>query len=233
MMLSLLLYPLRKRIRWMEYLGSMPSWFNYHMVIGIGGPLLIVFHSTFHTSSMNGAVALYATLVVAISGVIGRFVYRHVHQGLDGQLQTLESVDETLKKSAEEIRAEFAKYPDVISDLESYRHVAFEAPSSQWQAVVQFITLRHRGEKLAEQLSLRLKKTIRAALASKEIRRTEGKESYLRSKRMILAYVDAVCNASQLSVWERLFSMWHYLHIPFIYLLVLSGVIHVVAVHIY
>ncbi len=38
---------------------------------------------------------------------------------------------------------------------------------------------------------------------------------------------------SQLAVWERLFSLWHVVHIPFIYLLVLSGIVHVVAVHMY
>ena len=44
-------------------------------------------------------------------------------------------------------------------------------------------------------------------------------------------YVDAVCRAAQLSTWERLFSLWHLVHVPFLYLLVLTGIVHVVAAH--
>src|SRR5712671_2956547 len=40
-MLVLLLYPLRKRIRWMSFMGSTKYWFQAHMVLGVVGPLLI------------------------------------------------------------------------------------------------------------------------------------------------------------------------------------------------
>src|SRR5512137_2504566 len=48
MMLVLLLYPLRKRVKFFENFGFLPSWFKWHMVLGILGPLTIVFHSTYH-----------------------------------------------------------------------------------------------------------------------------------------------------------------------------------------
>ena len=47
MMLTLLIYPLRKRIGLMKGWGLLPHWFKWHMVFGILGPALIVFHSTF------------------------------------------------------------------------------------------------------------------------------------------------------------------------------------------
>jgi len=47
MMLSLLLFPLRKRIRFMQNWGRLPNWFRIHMMLGITGPLLILFHSNF------------------------------------------------------------------------------------------------------------------------------------------------------------------------------------------
>jgi hypothetical protein len=41
MMLSLLLYPVRKRVRFLDRVGSMQAWFRYHQVAGIVGPLLV------------------------------------------------------------------------------------------------------------------------------------------------------------------------------------------------
>jgi hypothetical protein len=30
-----------------------------------------------------------------------------------------------------------------------------------------------------------------------------------------------------------MFSLWHVLHVPFVFMLVISGVVHVIAVHMY
>ncbi len=38
MMLVLLLYPLRKRARFLRSLGKVPTWFRSHMFLGIVGP---------------------------------------------------------------------------------------------------------------------------------------------------------------------------------------------------
>ena len=75
LMLSLLLYPLRKRqVLFGERCGRMQHWFRFHVCAGICGPLLVLFHSTFRSSSLNAAAALYAMLLVVLSGIIGRFI---------------------------------------------------------------------------------------------------------------------------------------------------------------
>jgi hypothetical protein len=38
---------------------------------------------------------------------------------------------------------------------------------------------------------------------------------------------------AQFSAMERLFSWWHIAHVPFVYLMVISAIAHVIAVHIY
>jgi hypothetical protein len=43
----------------------------------------------------------------------------------------------------------------------------------------------------------------------------------------------AAQRAAEFSNYERLFSLWHALHIPFLCMLVITAVAHVVAVHIY
>ena len=92
MMLALLLYPLRKHVRFMQRWGALKHWFRWHMIMGIVGPTLILFHSTFHLRSLNATIALVSMLIVVISGVIGRFVYTKIHYGLYGSRATLEKV---------------------------------------------------------------------------------------------------------------------------------------------
>jgi len=62
MMLLLLTYPLRKHLRFMHGWGPIKPWFRTHMFLGIAGPTLILFHSTFHIGSLNAGVALVSML---------------------------------------------------------------------------------------------------------------------------------------------------------------------------
>jgi len=45
--------------------------------------------------------------------------------------------------------------------------------------------------------------------------------------------LQAVQRRAQFSTYERLFSLWHVIHIPFLCMLVITALLHVVAVHVY
>ena len=81
----LLLYPLRKHWKLMSGVMPVRYWFRMHMVFGILGPVLILFHANFRQGSINSSVALYSMLLVAGSGLIGRYVYTQIHRGLYGE----------------------------------------------------------------------------------------------------------------------------------------------------
>src|SRR5579871_3021881 len=82
LMLILALYPMRKRVRSLSAIGSPTFWFNAHVVLGIVGPVLILLHANFRLGSFNSAVALITTLVVAGSGLIGRYLHAKINHGL-------------------------------------------------------------------------------------------------------------------------------------------------------
>ena len=75
LMLALLLYPLRKRFRFMQRLGATRHWFRMHMIFGLLGPLLILYHCNFQLGSFNSRVAFFCMLLVAGSGIVGRHFY--------------------------------------------------------------------------------------------------------------------------------------------------------------
>jgi len=233
LMLSLLLYPLRKRIPALGRLGKMESWFKFHMIAGITGPLLVLFHSTFRTGSLNGAMALYAMLLVACSGVVGRFIYRHIHQGLYGKALTLADATAELKASAETMGSVFTLRPDIEPRLQAFHDEAFTGGGSLPVRIWQFVTLRWRGRRLAGELRRDAKSALRRQWRQQGGDRKELALKYQTAKERIDNYLEAVAKTSQLAVWEKLFSYWHIVHIPFLYLLVFSGIVHVVAVHMY
>jgi hypothetical protein len=233
MMLSLLLYPVRKRTRFMNRLGSMQGWFKYHQAAGIVGPLLVLFHSTFRIGSMNARVALYAMILVAVSGLVGRFLYRHIHRGMYGQHLSMRDAEEDLKKSAEDVRSIFAEYPQIEAKLKEFRVLAFAHEPNLGARVWRFVTMKSRGHRLSLAVRNHLKKALTKAKRENRLTRTQRILTYQLAKQKTDAFVDAVCEASQLSSWERMFSLWHVLHVPFLYLLVIAGIVHVVAVHMY
>jgi len=46
-------------------------------------------------------------------------------------------------------------------------------------------------------------------------------------------HIDAVRRVTELTTYERLFSLWHVLHLPLFFMLLVAGIVHVVAVHVY
>ena len=94
MMLMLLTYSLRKRWKLLRRFLTIKSWFQFHMVLGILGPLLILFHSNFHLGSLNSTVALVCMLLVSGSGLIGRYLYGNIHYGLYGEKIKLKQIQD-------------------------------------------------------------------------------------------------------------------------------------------
>ena len=120
LMLLLFSYPLRKYVRGLHRVGKVKWWFAAHMVLGIGGPLLILVHSTFHIGSLNAAVAMYSMLVVAGSGVVGRFIYLRIHRGLSGQKLSLQQLQSRAGLDESEARSRLHFAPAVEARLQDF-----------------------------------------------------------------------------------------------------------------
>ena len=105
-MLILLAYPIRKRMRpARKAVGSVGFWFRLHMLLGLLGPLAILYHARFSWGALNSAFALGSMIVVASSGLVGRYFYSRVHRGYSGrklELRALkQEMDERLAAMAE------------------------------------------------------------------------------------------------------------------------------------
>lgn len=75
LMTAMTLYTLRKWLTRWEWLGSLGSWLQFHIVCGIWGPLFILLHTGFLWPTGLIAVGFWCMVLVALSGVFGRYVY--------------------------------------------------------------------------------------------------------------------------------------------------------------
>lgn len=233
MMLLLFLYPLRKRWSVMHSWGGIKYWFAVHMAFGILGPFLILVHSTFQLGSMNASIALVAMLIVAGSGIIGRFIYRHIHHGLLGKKEDLRELEATAGFQQEAVKSRFHRIPEVEARLLAF-HARCLQGDAGWNTYLRRVLVlpwqkRFEYAACCVHLDRRLVKLARARRWS----RSDLNSRRRRARSLIRAYLASVVRVAQFSAYERLFALWHVLHVPFLYILVLSSVAHVVAVHVY
>ena len=233
MMLLLFSYPLRKHFRFTRNWGRVKWWFLVHMVLGVGGPLLILLHSTFRIGSLNAAIALYSMLAVAISGVIGRFIYARVNRGLSGEKAGLQDLQTRAGFQQDDARSRLSFAPTVETRLIAFEQHELNAEAGWptynrqvfWLPVQQWLVYRLCASDLRNVLQGLAKQD---KWSPKDLARREK-----HSKKLVEQYLQAVTRVAQYTAYERLFSLWHVAHIPFVYLLVISAVVHVIAVHVY
>jgi hypothetical protein len=223
MMLTLLLYSARKHFTFMQRLGKLKHWFRIHMMLGILGPTLVIFHTTFRLGSVNASIAFYCMVLVASSGLIGRFVYTRIHKGLYGSRSTLKEAREELIGSSGELKSKLHFVPKVENKLKKFEYEALEKKRGFSEGVWYFLTFDIRRMLLA----WRCKRYIHSKLGTK-MQDVADEASVLVS-----AYLVKVQTAAQFKKFEQIFSAWHVLHIPLIYMMVATAIFHVIWVHMY
>ncbi len=233
MMLTLFTYPLRKYVGFMRNLGKVKFWFWLHLTLGIAGPWLILVHSTFRIGSLNAGVALYSMVIVVASGVIGRFIYVRVHRGLNGEMTSLAELRTKAGLVESEARSRLHFAPEVEAALLAFEQRELRADAG-WATHLRQVAVLPLMQKLTYwRCVAELRRRLRRTAAEKGWPDDALAKRERRSRRLVERYLDAVVRVAQYTAYERVFALWHVAHLPFVYLLVISAVVHVVAVHAY
>ena len=233
LMALLLLYPLRKRVLLFRRMGELRSWFRLHMFLGIAGPVLVIYHSTLKLSSLNAAIAFYSMLVVSGSGIVGRFIYTKIHHGLYGRQATLRERQERLGLAGESVKSKFRFAPSIEQRLKDIEAYAGDQTRMGLLGVRLFIGLALRV-RYTYWLSMReIGRLLSRAGAERHWPRQERAHRLEVARRILKGYLRELQEVAQFRTYERLFSLWHVLHVPFVFMLVFSAIVHVVYVHMY
>lgn len=232
-MLLLFSYPLRKHFKVFHRWGKVKWWFLVHMVLGIGGPLLILLHSTFRVGSVNAAVALYSMLIVAGSGVVGRFLYVRVNKGLHGEVMTLRQLQARAGLDDSDKHSKLAFAPEVEKRLAAFEQRELSTDRGVFAYTRQALLLSWQGWWLYRQCSRQVRIELRRLAPDKHWTPADLSQRSRSACRLVQRYIQGVVRVAKFGAYERLFALWHVAHVPFVYLLVLSAVVHVFAVHAY
>lgn len=220
MMIILLGYPLRKRARpASRAVGSVGFWFRFHMLLGLLGPLAILYHSRFNWGALNSAFALGAMIVVASSGLIGRFFYSRVHRGYSGRKLELRALKQEMDELLSKLEQRGVPRDAILERIQPFEERAVKAGSAFWSSA---------GAVLELGIETRLaQRRLIAALPQD----TDGRVDLVRE--LLAHYFQAVRRAAEFAFYDRLLRLWHLLHLPLFILLVAAALLHIVAVHMY
>jgi hypothetical protein len=232
-MLSLLLYPARKHWKRLQRAGSVRTWFNTHMLFGIVGPALIVVHSNFHLDSTNGTVAMAIMLLVVASGIVGRYIYAQITEGVSGKRSEITE----LLRDAHALRAAFGEdmehAPHIEAELTGYENEAQAYRNSAFGSFRAAVYLPPKARKSRTYIKREADSIISARALRERWSAQEHAERIAAVHAHFDAYFAAVQKAASLHFFARLFQLWHVLHMPLFLLLILAAIGHVIAVHLY
>lgn len=233
MMVFLLLYSARKRVSWLRFLGSVTRWFEVHMVLGVLGPLCILYHSNFSLGATNSNVAFWSMLTVAGSGLVGRYLYAHVHYGLYGRQKALTD----LKNSASRLNSlgqRIPLLPELFTKLEGAEQRVLDAgPRLPLLEAARPLVICARTLAARWQLRGYIRRTLRGAVRNKQLAARDRGRVKQAAFRMVDTRLRATRSVAEFEVYQRLFGLWHVLHLPLIFMMFIAGTVHVIAVHTY
>lgn len=114
-------------------LSKMKTWLDLHIVTGTIGALLIIIHSEFYFRAVIPSIALVAMELVAISGVIGRYLIQKLSQ----------TISQEKKKIAQEKKENPEKEENMsINEEELMLLISTAKVMRQWKFVhMQFTTI--------------------------------------------------------------------------------------------
>jgi hypothetical protein len=233
LILSQLLYAVRKRVPSLRFMGSVQGWFQTHMILGIVGPICILIHCGFSLGATNSNIALFSMLTVSGSGIFGRYFYSKIHHGLYGRKATLTE----LQERAQDLRERATKIlmmPELANLLEEEERRLL-AVGDWGPALMPFapmlISYRHSSGRS------RLRRYVRAAIRVTAARHKAVAKQSDRFERVAFDYVSRRMKVTrevvEFRIYERLFSVWHVLHMPLFLMLIAAGIVHVISVHVY
>jgi hypothetical protein len=233
LMLSQFLYPLRKKIKWMRNWGKVAIWFKAHMAVGVVAPVLILYHANFGLGSINSNVALAAMALVVGSGLVGRYIYTKINQTLYGRVATLEELKSASESARADLDHDMQMDSVTLKALRLHEAKMLKAGESWLALFPQLFLLGFRTRLMRWRLKRRFVRKLKMRALSEDIDKVSLRKQRRAGKRHIASYVLRVRKVAEYRIYRRIFSLWHVLHIPLFAMLVVSGIVHIVAVHIY
>jgi hypothetical protein len=225
MFLIIFLYPLRKYWTWLGRQGLSRHWLDFHVLLGISAPFVIALHASFKFHGFAG-IAFWIMVAVAISGVVGRYLYGQIPRRVNAAELSRKELQELQEKMSQQLASQnLLRESDVRSALRLPSQETVDRLLVPVALVYMFLLDLARPFRIARLRSGALigsdyLTTIGGLLPTRhsELERaiTIAREEASLSKRILF-----------LSRTQQVFHLWHVVHRPFSYSFAVLALIHI------
>jgi hypothetical protein len=208
MVLVMLLYSVRKRAGFTRGWGDLRIWLRYHIFLGVAGPLLITLHTAFKIDGLV-AVSYWSMIAVALSGVLGRYLYQQIPRNMLGDTLTPAQIEEQAESMLVELSGPHGLDQQALDGLEHLAVGRLEGRSSAY-ALLMLPALNSRSRR-------DLQAWAQAAAPSLGPQGRDLARSWVLIARRLYLFHTV----------RDLFHWWHVVHKPFAALMILVMIVHV------
>ncbi len=202
------LYTLRLHIPGLKRIGNSKTWFDFHVVFGLAGPVLSTLHTDFNIfSPMERPLVTtlwWCVTFIVVSGIVGRFIYTAIPKLEASTQRERKKLDDGIQQVADQW-ASMTMSANVLAQFLKAQEKADEAPpaaeGSAWSFMwflIQSEVSRWRGE-----WALRTK--TMGQMQNRKLRRTTLR---LMSRRSVIER-----RMQFFDVAKRLLAQWRGIHI--------------------
>jgi len=231
LMLLTLVYSIIKRVGYLSRRLSSSHSYYFHIICGGTGALLIVIHSSFDFRSINSNVAMVSMLLILISGALGRYLYTQFSLMLHRLYLEIKGTEQDLYRKIFCYNCNAAKR--VNEKLSEFTRHSFDQSGNAINFLIRSVSIFYHSLNTYSFAIREINKIINSASVLGDLEKTDVKNLRTSHRKEIGRYVYSITKMGYLSLFERLFRHWRILHVPFLYILFLTSIAHVVVVHMY
>ena len=171
--------------------GKLQHWLSFHIFTGLVGPYLVLLHSSWKFNGLAGVLMLM-TVIIVISGFIGRYFYTAVPRSADGTLMEAEQLNRLIAQNQEQLERWRGDFPEMVMQVDDL----FSEASTKGFAFAGKAGIRNRWRELERE-------------ASSESRQLISNLRLLWDRQLVLKrQLDSMAGA------RRMLAIWHTVHVP-------------------
>lgn len=208
-------YSTRKRVKRLSQIGKIRGFLEFHIFMCLLGPVLIFYHTTLKFGGVAGAGFWCMSAVVA-SGIIGRYLYRHIPKNIEGKELTSKELTEESNRLLQALKEKYNLSDDIVKSLD-----ALHVPNPE---MTDSGLLKLFSQMLMSDLGYRQRMhSLRAILERHHV----GKSSIKAIARIANERIVLQQRILLLEKIRGVFHYWHVIHLPFSLIVLAILIVHV------
>ncbi len=214
MLLGVVIYMLRKRVKYFHRFGILKHWLELHIFLCTLGPILVLFHTSFKFGGLV-AISFWSMVAVFLSGIIGRFIYVRIPRTIEGVELSIQQIERINDEYSIKLRNEYQVSEDILLQIENIANRRYKGTLSAFN--IFFIII---GDYFTRRKNLRdvLKKLKKNDVGKHNIKAIKK----LTKQKMLLNN-----RVEYLQVLHNIFKLWHIIHLPFALIMLIIMIVHI------